>query len=251
MVAVDYADFEAADDLVVWRYMSLDRLRDLLTGHLYFAAARQFEDLFEGAITAGEQGRRLQEARRVFPDDERMQAWSAQEASRAFEDLRRMTKINCWHAMPHENAAMWERYCSTGVAVASTVGSLKRTLHEFRLKPECGAESIYVGRVRYLDYAAEDMMDRTMLGIFLHKRVEYRDENEVRALLSLRMAQEFGVPIPDSGVHVRVDLAELIDEVRLWPAATMYEVAAVSDEIRQAGVDCPVSRSTLGNAPTY
>jgi hypothetical protein len=102
MVGVDYGDFEAADDLVVWRYMSVDRLRDLLAGHLYFAAARQFEDPFEGAITAAEQGRRLQAARRVFPGDESMPALSAQEASRAFEDLRRMTKINCWHAMPHE-----------------------------------------------------------------------------------------------------------------------------------------------------
>jgi hypothetical protein len=147
---------------------------------------------------------------------------------------------------------MWERYSSTGVAVASPVGSLKRSLHEFRLKPEYGAEPIYISRVRYLDYyGAEDMIDRTMLGIFLHKGVEYRDENEVRALLSLRKAQEFGVPIPDAGVHVRVDLDELIDEVRLWPAATVDEAAAVSDEIRQAGVDCPVSRSTLGNAPTY
>lgn len=251
MAGIDFRGFEAADDLVVWRYMSVDRLRNLLSGHLYFSAAQQFEDVFEGAITTAEQERRLLAARRIFPDDETMQASSVQLTSRAFKDLRRMTKISCWHAMPHENVAMWERYSSTGVAVGSTVASLKRSLHEFRLEPEYGTEPIYVGRVRYLDYGVEDMSDSTMLGIFLHKRIEYRDESEVRALLSLRTAQEFGVPIPDSGVRVRIDLTELINEVRLWPGATAKEVAALSAEVREAGVDCPVSRSTLGKAPTY
>jgi hypothetical protein len=254
MPGVDYPGFEVDNDTVIWRYMPAARFGDLLAGHLYFAAARQFDDQFEGAITEAENARREQIAARTFPDDTRAQRFQLQELSRAFADLRRMTKMSCWHARRHENVAMWERYrpaTGCGVAIASTVGSLKRSLHEFRLKPSYGSERIVVGGVRYIDYANEEMTDGSMLGIFLHKRIEYQDEQEVRALLSLRMASEYGVEIPDDGVTVSVDAGELIDEVRVCPDATRTDVEELEMALRQANLDCSVSRSTLGRGPTY
>jgi hypothetical protein len=105
--------------------------------------------------------------------------------------------------------------------------------------------------VRYIDYAREDMADCSMLGLFFHKRIEFHDECEVRALLSLRTAAEFGVPIPDDGLFVEADRNELIHQARLWPAATEEDVSAVRDMVLAAGVDCPVSPSTLASTPTY
>lgn len=253
MPAVDYPGCEAGDDTVIWRYMRTNHFMDLLAGRLYFAAAHQFGDQFEGAITQAEQVRRRELALRTFPNAGETQQ-HLQGLSRAFADLRRMTKINCWHARPHENVAMWERYrrsTDCGVVVASTVGALKQSLHEFRLKPEYGHETISVGRVRYIDYAADEMVDRSMLGIFLHKRIEYQDETEIRALLSLRMAAEFAVPIPYDGVTVSVDPVKLISEVRACPAATPDEVAMLVEATRAAGLQSPVTRSTLGSAPAY
>ncbi len=78
--------------------------------------------------------------------------------SGAFEDLRRMMKISCWHHAEIENIAMWERYLpnrTPGVAIRSTVGRLKAALQPFRLKQEYGEESIFVGAVRYIDYHSD------------------------------------------------------------------------------------------------
>lgn len=253
MAGVDYAGFEAADDTVIWRYMPSARFDNLLAGRLYFAAAHQFDDQFEGAITAAENARRRRSIAGVFPDDN-AQIRSLEDLSGAFADLRRMTKLSCWHARRHENVAMWERYrtAGRGVAVASTVGALKRSLCEFRLRPNYGVEPIVVGAVRYIDYATEEMAgESSMLDVFMHKRVEYRDETEIRALLSLRMAAEHGVEIPADGVDVSIDARELMTEVRAHPEATPTEVEALADATRRANVDCPVSRSRLGYKPTY
>ncbi len=50
MPASDYEGFKLEDETVIWRYISLPRLRSLLVDGLYFAAAHQFDDTFEGAI---------------------------------------------------------------------------------------------------------------------------------------------------------------------------------------------------------
>lgn len=253
MAGVDQAGFEAGDDTIIWRYTSVAWFESLLVEGLYFAAAQQFDDQFEGSITDAAQALRERCWPSLGPSDRVGQEWLEQQVSEAFGDLRRMTKISCWHALHHENAAMWDRYLgqNAGVAIRSTVGSLKRALRDFRLRPEYGAEPIVVAKVRYIDYATEEMTDDSMLGIFLHKRLEFCYEREVRALLSLRVAVEFGISIPNGGLVVAVDHAELIDEVRLWRAAADEDIAMVRALVHRAGVSCPVGRSTLARAPRY
>jgi hypothetical protein len=50
MAGVDFPTFETPDDTMIWRYMRLPAYHDLLRGELYFPAAHQFDDRFEGAI---------------------------------------------------------------------------------------------------------------------------------------------------------------------------------------------------------
>jgi len=187
------------------------------------------------------------------PDDPVKQKVHLERLSQAFADLRRMTKISCWHARQAENISMWERYLhgTPGVAVASTVSALKCSLQPFRLQPHYGEEPIAVGAVRYLDYAGEDMKDRSMLAVFFHKRAEFPDEAEVRAVLSLRMAAEFAVPIPDDGVVVAVDPPTLLQPVRAWPTASSADVTALRTATEAAGVRCPVLASSLARPPVY
>jgi len=255
VAGIDYRGFEAGDSTPIWRYMTIGRLESLLAEGLYFASATQFDDAFEGAVTEAEITRREQDADRFLPDDPATRRLWLNDLSQAFEDLRRMTKLSCWHASTgFENVAMWDRYLTPfeyGVAVVSTVGSLKAALQEFRLEPQYGEEPIVVGKVRYIDYAAESMEDTSTTAVFMHKRIEYSDEREVRAILSLRMASEFGVPIPDEGVFVGVDLSLLIHEIRLWPKAQDTDESAVQQLIGDAGVSCEVRRSSLSSRPTY
>jgi len=244
MAGIDYRGFEATDDTVIWRYMATPRLIDLLSGALYFAPAEAFNDEFEGAISTPEQVRRLTTLTSVSQEASQDLVSAI---SRSFQDLRRLTKINCWHAATHENIAMWERYRADAVIV-STVGRLKRSLREFRLKSTFAEEKIVVGCVHYLDYSVDSMRDRTMLGVFLQKRLEYRDENEIRALLPLRQAEEFGVVVPHAGVKVEVDLRELIAEIRIRKVEHEAEIRAAAEREGLAGT---LRLSTLTNRPTY
>jgi hypothetical protein len=241
MAAVDYPGFKADDSLTIWRYMSVVKLGNLAHGRLYFPAATQFEDPFEGAITEKD---RLEREKRT----------GSGSTIPAFEELRRLTKISCWHASEHENIAMWERYrlSSKGTAVvASTVGSFKRSLRPFRLKSDFGEEVIKVGLVRYIDYATEEGVDRSMDDRFMYKRIQFRDENEVRALLPLRHAAQFGARVPEEGVNVDVDPEVLLDGVWVWPGATDEEIERVDAVVNSKGLACPVRRSTLSHPPTY
>jgi hypothetical protein len=253
MTGVDYPGFEVPDGTVIWRYMQLPRFHDVLKGRLYFAAAHQFDDQFEGAITDAAAAWRRQEAARLFPGDSSAQQRQLEQLSWAFGRLRRMTKINCWHARSAENVAMWERYLrgQPGAAVVSTAGALKQALSPFRLQPHYGEEGIFVAAVRYIDHTTEAMADASMLAVFLHKRAEYSDEAEIRAVLSLRTAVEFGVPITDDGVTVTVDPSVLIQRVRAWPGATANAVAELEAATRAAGVAAPVEPSTLDRPAIY
>lgn len=241
------------DDTIIWRYMTLERFQDVVSGCLYFAAATQFDDAFEGSITKAQFARRRVQAARVFSIPQEAEAALAS-TSEAFAELRRLTKINCWHAAEHENVAMWERYLpigARGVAVRSTVGSLRNALLPYRLDPSYGEESIAVRQVRYLDYSTDDFDDRSMEAPFYYKRIEYMDEREVRAVLSLRMAEEFGVPVPERGVSVEIDPQVLIDEVRVSATCSAVDVSSVEEMLQAAGVARPVTLSTLSRRPAY
>ncbi len=224
---------ETPDDLVIWRYMTMERFADLVAGRLHFAAATQFDDAFEGSITDAQMARRSAEHVRIFQDKNEADRVLAS-ISQAFAELRRLTKINCWHSAEHENVAMWERYLprrACGVAVRSSVGSLRSALRPFRLDPSYGEEGIVVRRVRYLDYESAEFRQTSMEAPFYYKRIEFSDEREVRAVLSLRMAEEFGVPVPPLGVFVGVDSPELIDEVRVSSSCTPSD----AEHVRRAG----------------
>jgi hypothetical protein len=95
------------------------------------------------------------------------------------------------------------------------------------------------------------MADASMLALFMYKRHEYGDEREVRALLSLRMAEEFGVTVPTEGVEVALDVEELIEVVRLSPASGQDDVQSIESLIRSSGMTIPVELSTLTRRPKY
>ena len=222
------ARLETSDDLVIWRCMPVKRFETVLSGHPFFAAAIQFDDAFEGSITAGS------ERSAICSDCASLRRRSGREralkaTSKAFADLRRMVRINCWHAAEHESVAMWERYLperACGVAVRSTVGSLKAALAHFRLALSYGEESILVRRVQYRDYVTDDFEDRSMEGPSSTSGSN-SGMNRKSVPCSLRMAAEFGVPIPEEGVFVGVDPDRPIDEVRLSQSCSVTELAGV------------------------
>jgi hypothetical protein len=140
-----WTDQTVDGDETFWRYFRADRFIDAITNRtLYFASAREFEDRFEGATA-------VVPPRPVDPRFDLMDG-----ENRAFEQLRRLTKVSCWNRGQCESEAMWKLYASgrKGVAVRTTAGRLAASLRAFRLAPEYGEEEPVWGNVRYVDLAA-------------------------------------------------------------------------------------------------
>jgi len=204
---------------MLWRYVRADRFIDSLRSQkLYFASARQFEDPFEGAVAV---------LAHDFPVDPRYPDFG--DADRAFEELRRLTKISCWHRAEYESAAMWKLYAGVGkgIAIRTTAQRLQAAIRPFPLAPEYGEEEPIWGPVRYVDLHAE----RLKVGMeerFFYKHRAFEWEREFRVIISVRMAEEFGVCVPDAGINVPFDPNELIESIYLGPELSVEDRQAVT-----------------------
>jgi hypothetical protein len=228
----------------LWRYFDLPKFQSLVERRaLYFASAREFEDRFEGSISRS-QAARLQEN---IP--ECMVAHS----SKAFEELRRLTKISCWHMNEGESAAMWSLYVREvrGIAIRSTVGRLVSALQPYRIEPHYAEERVWVGPVRYSDYRAGQMQGSLGLGRFFHKRRSFAHEQEFRAVLQLDMAEEFGVRVPEKGVFVPVDMPRLCEAIHLAPETDEEFRQTVEALITRVGLSIPVLQSEMDDEALY
>lgn len=233
---------ESVGDEVLWRYFKPHRFESTLNSRrLHFAAARQFDDPFEGAVA-------------VLPHDFPVDSRYAQMdyAERAFEQLRRLTKISCWHRANYESDAMWKLYAAArkGVAIRTTTERLRRSLAPFRLAPEYGEEEAYWGSVRYVDLHKEKL-DVSMERRFFFKHRAFEWEREFRVAISVRMAEEFAVTVPEHGVEVEFDPSTLIDAVCLGPELSDAERDRVRETCTRNRLECQLVTSTLLGRPRY
>lgn len=206
-----------ADDLVIWRYMSVDKYISLLqTSALHMCRLDGFDDPWEGYWPVG--------YREFISDDMDIK-------SKAY------LFVNCWHANNYESAAMWDLYGSrhSGVAIKTTVGSLKRSIID--------EEDFYIGAVQYVDY--DHYVERSMLNIAVPafiKRQSFLHEQEVRLL-------SFGFPAIGAdgkcsdtrlqAMSCKVDLADLMAEIYFSPTMPSWLVTALTDVSEKYGLtDC-------------
>lgn len=226
----------------LWRYFKTERFIDLLQSkQLYFASARQFEDPFEGAVAVLPPG---------FPVDPR---YATQESGeQAFEELRRLTKISCWHRASYESDAMWQLYAGLrkGVAVRTSPERITCAIKPFRLKPEYGEEALWMGNVRYLDL----LKVRLNVGMeerFWYKHMAFAWEQEFRLAISVRIAEEFGVSVPEQGIKVDVDIPALVEKVYLGPSLPEIDSAAIRSALQTHGLEDRIRVSSMLGTPRY
>lgn len=227
----------------LWRYLRPDRFLDLMSsGQLYFASARQFHDPFEGATAVLPPGTALDP--RFLPQNEH--------GERAFEQLRRLTKICCWHRASYESDAMWQLYASAwkGVAIRSSPTKLAEAITPFKLREDYADEPLWGGNVRYVDLL-QQRLRVSMLERFMYKHQAFSWEQEFRLVISLRMAEEFGVVVPEEGIRVAVDLRLLVDQIYLGPALTEDDIRAIRLAAEIAGLGDRVRVSSMLGIPRY
>jgi hypothetical protein len=226
----------------LWRYFKTERFLDLLaTGNLYFASARQFQDPFEGAVAVLPHG---------FPVDPRYP--EPHFGERAFEELRRLTKISCWHRASYESDAMWQLYAGDwkGIALRTTPARIADAAALFRLKPEYGHEELWAGRVRYVDLLKE-RLNVGMLDRFWYKHMAFSWEREFRLAISLRTAEEFGVAVPEQGIKLAFDIEKLIDRIFIGPQLSEQDTNTIRNAVEDAGLSDRMRVSSMLGTPRY
>ena len=226
----------------LWRYFKTERFLEMLkSSHLYFASARQFDDPFEGAVAVLPPG---------FPVDPRYADLDLGE--KAFEELRRLTKVSCWHRSSYESDAMWQLYASSrkGVAVRTSPSRIRAAAKPFHLKPQYGHEDLWAGNVKYVDLLKErlhaNMMDR-----FWYKHMAFAWEQEFRLGVSVRTAEEFGVQVPEHGVKVEFDISQLIERIYLGPLLPEADVTMIRVAAQAHGLEDRIRVSSMLGTPRY
>ena len=226
----------------LWRYFKTERfVSTLASSTLHFSAATQFTDRFEGAV-------------KVLPPSAPPLRRESERAyfQHAFSELRRLTKVSCWHRASHESDAMWKLYAANhrGVAIRTNPTRLAAAVKSFRLAPSYDIETLWCGEVRYVDLvsgkAPHDMLKR-----FFCKHMPFAWEQEYRLAISLRMAEEFGVSIPAEGISVEVDLQVLIEAIVLGPSLEPAEVQAIEQAAEAGDLSGKLVTSSLLGTPLY
>ncbi|MBI2335771.1 MAG: DUF2971 domain-containing protein [Deltaproteobacteria bacterium] len=247
----DFSPLPKKRNSKLWRYIDFPKFESLIQKKtLYFASAKEFTDTFEGSITQPDQQIWKQEMSKLQLD----QLHYISQKSIAFEKLRGLTKINCWHLSEHESDAMWKIYLQQekGIALQTTISRFFSALKPYRLQPEYDDEIIWIGKVQYLDYRKEPLPSSSMLDRFFCKKRSFAYESEVRAVISLRTAEEFGVRIPDEGIFVPVDCSRLIQRIYIAPGLepNFYQKIKVLLEKNNLN-NIPIEQSELDDKAVY
>lgn len=230
------------DATQLWRYVKIERFYDLIkTNQIYFASARQFDDPYEGAISVvafGEEHDRFDDRARIGHD--------------AFEELRRLTKVSCWHMSESENDAMWQLYASKdkGVAICTDIGRLKAGLLPYRIKPEFGEEVPLCGEIRYVDLLREKL-EINMQKRFFYKHNAFAWESEYRVMITLRSAEEYGVKVPRDGILVPIDCKQVISNIVIGPNVSALDRNEITAFINSEGMGERLVTTSLLGTPLY
>jgi hypothetical protein len=232
--------FEAPSntDVPIWRYMGLAKFLSMLEAEaLYFARADVMSDEFEGSVSPAT----LEYRQKTLGMSHAAFANFNAEFSADNEQLRSQIYLNCWCMSEHESTHMWEIYAGRepqGIAVRSTYRRLSESITDPR--------AAFIGTVKYIDFKAEAIADFGGFTPFLHKRIYFEFEQEIRAVHYL--------PSPDNGpagIQISVDLDRLVEEVYVSPKAAPWFSQLVRSLLLKYGRTWSVRQSDLDGNPIY
>ncbi|MBO9649693.1 MAG: hypothetical protein J7605_14385 [Variovorax sp.] len=230
-------------DVVLWRYMDFTKFVSMLESRsLFFPRSDLFDDPFEGSLPRAN----IEARKRLLSTLPDAPSW---QTSAPFEDvrkrMRRAVYVNCWHANKFESAGMWQLYAQTreAVAIKTTVGRLYASL----------PQEAMVGKVQYVDYNTASVPEGNLFWPFLHKRLSFGHEQEVRAIVA-RFGDKSGSiddPMAPQGITCPVDLSGLIEAVYVAPTCPGWFALLVKQVVEKYGFSTPVEQSTLDASPMF
>ena len=223
----------------LWRYMSFAKFCSLLErSELFFSLVGDMEDRYEGFVCPPpprDQRDRLQQAEHLGRD--------------LLHKIARTALISCWTKSDYESALMWEAYAGAeGVAIRTTFRDLQESIRSVAEAP------VTFGQLKYVDYLQQEVSRFGWAPLF-HKRIEYRGEEEVRAVLpgpplTIIDQKEPDIRIdPDvaeqRGRYVPVDLGILVKEILVSPRAAPWLAQVVKSVVQRSAVRGCVTPSAI------
>lgn len=217
------------DNTKIWRYFDFTKFVSLLIDHtLFFTRLDNFYDKFEGRYFSDQ----MEQMFSIFNINNNL----PNELKFKIHQISRLGNFaNCWHINEYENYGMWKSYIKTdeGVAVQSTVGSLRRALMSSK------GGGFIIDRVTYVDYDVEQSMvavfekhkalgEKIALLPAFFKTKYYEFENELRVVIFFELAIEDTKNISldwlselsstaQPFIKAAVDLKELIHNIYVHP----------------------------------
>lgn len=226
----------------VWRYMRINRFYEFIESRkIHFSSANQFSDPFEGAVVV-----------KPYGSEDAVEKHKLGRIEKSFEELKRLTKISCWHIEDHESDAMWKLYSGAGkgIAISSSPEKIRESLEPYRIQPEYGIEELWGANVSYVDLVKE-CLNVSMLERFYFKHYAFSWEKEFRLAISLRLAEDMGVSVPEKGIFVGADIFNLIDEIHIGPSVASEQRDKVLELCHSLGLGDRVNISSLLGSPRY
>jgi hypothetical protein len=238
----------------IWRYMDIIKFISLIDRQsLFFTRLDNLGDPFEGSLT-----KRRQSDRKDL--EERFGAILYRDSRRLVESILVNTIVNCWHMNVGESFAMWKLYVpdNHGVVIHSTIDRLIRSFRSYEGEnpqqegywiPELFAK---IGIVKYIDF---DHYDGVGEDIFLLKRLSFKHEQELRAVIEDKSFM--GDPHPDDprfrggGDYVPCAIETLIKEIYVPPGVPSWIRNTVTSLVKKYGYDFPVKKSVLDREPRH
>ena len=222
----------------IWRYIDFTKFLSLLDkSSLYFTRVDSFADPFEGSFSKANVKLRPNYFKGKIPPRD------IKTLSEFYRTFVKLTVVNCWHISDYRSATMWEAYLksSNGVAIRSTFSMLKDSFRDTKWE-------IYIGKVKYISYQ-NDLMPEGTLFPYFHKRKQFEDERELRAVI-----QEFSYKGDEidwskspfrEGLHVPVNLDLLIDSIYLAPKCHQWQLELIKSVVKKYGLRKKVVLSSL------
>lgn len=247
---LNHSCFSAPTDpnVKIWRYMEFTKLVSLLESKsLFLSRSDKFEDRYEGSWSKANLSWL---PKRLVPDLCTLDSDSdlVLSARKVAEKMRAWTYVNCWHINQRESAAMWKLYSRTDEAVAIQSTYLK--LHQAL------PESTYLGKVKYIDYDTQEMPEGNLFWPYVHKRLSFEHERELRIVsadLPLTEKGEFDLDrINESaGKFIGVSLENLIENIYISPTAPLWFSDLVKSITSRYGYSFNVHQSDINRAPVF
>lgn len=242
----------------IWRYMDFSKFVSLLSlRSLYFSRSDLLGDPFEASYPKANKEIRenyvdelitkISDSNVKLPTDWKETFLTGMSYTNKF--LARCMFVNCWHVNDSESFGMWKIYVkdSKGIVIRSTYQLLRELL----------PRDIFIGKVTYIDYMCQPLMDGDFLSPVVHKRKSFEFENELRAVKFSLDKSDVDIETHQTrepirkGISIPIDINGLISAIYVAPSSEEWFYNLVSDVSKKYELDVPIQKSPLDEIPFF